>query len=103
MGEPRVAVSRLADGTVHRWVFFCPGCGTIHHLSTGWTFNGDPERPTFSPSVLSYPVEGIQPRCHSFVVDGRIQFLSDSEHDLKGKTVDLPLFPFDLWDFYGRV
>lgn len=28
--------------------------------------------------------------CHSFVTDGRIQFLSDSTHDLAGQTVDLP-------------
>jgi len=40
-------------------------------------------------------------RCHSFVVDGRIQFLQDSEHELAGQTVDLPdpnpevLFPPD--------
>jgi hypothetical protein len=30
------------------------------------------------------------PRCHSFVTDGRIQFLSDSTHALAGQTVDLP-------------
>lgn len=28
--------------------------------------------------------------CHSFVVDGRIQFLSDCSHSLAGQTVDLP-------------
>jgi hypothetical protein len=28
--------------------------------------------------------------CHSFVIDGRIQFLSDSTHVLAGQTVDLP-------------
>ena len=29
-------------------------------------------------------------RCHSFVTDGRIQFLSDCTHALAGQTVDLP-------------
>jgi hypothetical protein len=28
--------------------------------------------------------------CHSFVTDGRIQFLTDSNHALAGQTVDLP-------------
>ena len=28
--------------------------------------------------------------CHSFVTDGRIQFLADSNHALAGQTVDLP-------------
>lgn len=28
--------------------------------------------------------------CHSFVTDGKIQFLNDCFHSLKGQTVDLP-------------
>ena len=28
--------------------------------------------------------------CHSFVTDGRIQFLGDCTHKLAGQTVDLP-------------
>jgi hypothetical protein len=28
--------------------------------------------------------------CHSFVTDGRIQFLGDCTHALAGQTVDLP-------------
>jgi len=32
-------------------------------------------------------------RCHSFVRDGRIEFLSDCTHALKGQTVDLPDLP----------
>ena len=82
-----------------------------------WGWNGDVNKPTFSPSVLvrsgcsvpgydgggcwctyyaEYPEEvqdfkcGV---CHSFVADGRIQFLSDCTHALAGQTVDLPQFP----------
>jgi hypothetical protein len=74
--------------------FHCPGCESAHMIrdsAGGWTFNGNFERPTFTPSVL---VTGTQPitdaehatlmaggsietrplRCHSFVTDGRIQF-----------------------------
>jgi hypothetical protein len=32
--------------------------------------------------------------CHSFVVDGRIQFLGDCTHHLAGQTVDLPPWPY---------
>jgi hypothetical protein len=31
--------------------------------------------------------------CHSFVTDGRIQFLADSTHELSGQTVELPDYP----------
>lgn len=65
-----------------------------------WTFNGDFENPTFHPSVLSryeYPAEDGQPAvkftCHSWVRNGRIEFLSDCTHALAGKTVDLPILP----------
>jgi hypothetical protein len=30
------------------------------------------------------------PVCHSFVTDGRIQFLTDCTHAFAGRTVDLP-------------
>lgn len=83
-----------------------------------WEFNGDMGRPTFSPSLLittgcktsrhkpgdncwcTYNAENPdQPapfkceRCHSFVRDGRIQFLTDCTHALAGQTVDLPDLP----------
>lgn len=102
-----------------RFDFVCPGCGDTHSVGPTWTFNGDLERPTFSPSLLvrsghfvpshkpddncwcTYNAEqkakgetdeapfscGI---CHSFIRDGRIEFLSDCTHKLAGQTVDLP-------------
>lgn len=95
--------------------FWCPGCDDAHGITTGpngWTYNGDIERPTFSPSVLVYPhrtlidsdLEGdaltapenvrMTPTCHSFVTDGRVQFLTDSTHEMAGQTVDLPEWPY---------
>ncbi|TGV39244.1 ammonia monooxygenase, partial [bacterium M00.F.Ca.ET.168.01.1.1] len=70
---------------------------------------GDYDRPTFQPSVLVTGVqkltedeyervmagEKIEPRplrCHSFVTDGQIQFLSDCTHALAGQTVALHVF-----------
>jgi hypothetical protein len=87
--------------------FRCPGCQSTHMVTAppspiAWGFNGDLDRPTLTPSVLvSYdgPNAGedrgggdlVPPaRCHSFVTDGRIQFLADSTHALAGQTVDLP-------------
>jgi hypothetical protein len=87
------------DGVAHRedFVFECPGCGYGHAFTVKsdepgwpvWSWNGDIDKPTFSPSLL---VNASRPesRCHSFVKDGRIQFRWDCHHELKGKTVDLP-------------
>ncbi len=58
-----------------------------------WTFNGDFEMPTFSPSLNTWygGSDGVPlHRCHSFIRDGRIQFLGDCTHALAGQTVDLP-------------
>ena len=77
-----------------RLTFFCPGCETIHSVHdgpNGWTFDGDYERPTLSPSVL---VQGVTtPTCHSFVRGGRIEFLGDCAHGMAGQTVDLEPVP----------
>jgi hypothetical protein len=69
--------------------YMCPGCGYIHALSPDvHKFNGDLDKPTFSPSLLqNFSPERI---CHSFIADGRIQFLGDCWHQLKGQTVELP-------------
>ena len=76
----------------NKHAFFCPGCGYAHWFSTEagrWTWNGDREKPTINPSVLTI---GVNPVCHSFVAQGKIRFLSDSTHKLKGQEVDLPEF-----------
>jgi len=53
-----------------------------------WAWNGDVDKPTLMPSILTYASEG-QPRCHSFVKAGRIRFLADCSHELAGQEVDL--------------
>jgi hypothetical protein len=50
-------------------------------------------RPTFEPSILISIGNGPDaPRlvCHSFVREGKIQFLGDCTHELAGQTVPLP-------------
>ncbi len=52
------------------------------------------DKPTFTPSLLVNGGEHRRQdhplRCHSFVTDGMIQFLSDCEHKLAGQTVEIP-------------
>lgn len=88
-----------------------------------WEWNGSVDSPTFSPSVLvtgGHFVPGFQKdgccwctydrdhpqeseelgfsciRCHSFVRDGMIQFLSDSSHSLAGQAVPIPNWPYAM-------
>lgn len=72
--------------------FWCPGCESGHGPTDAWEYNGDAERPTFSPSIL---VRGGSRNlvCHSFVRDGQIEFLGDCTHRLAGQTVPLPDVP----------
>lgn len=75
------------------YLFYCPGCKENHPfevnaVNNGWTWNGSMDKPTFSPSLL---VNADGPRrCHSFVREGKIEFLGDCQHSLAGKTVELP-------------
>lgn len=57
-------------------------------LNNAWTWNGDTEKPTVKPNVLfTRPTQTN--RCHSWVTDGKVQFLNDSTHNLSGQTVEL--------------
>lgn len=85
-----------------RLLFHCPGCNWLHVVNTAgdrpvWTWNGDLVKPTFSPSLLYWiavhpeePETFPEQRCHSFIRDGKIQFLDDCTHKLKGQTVPIP-------------
>ena len=76
----------------HWLTFYCPGCEENHFIDNRWTFNNDFVKPTFSPSLLVKWQRGIDKKeniCHSFIRDGKIQFLNDCTHELAGKTVDL--------------
>ena len=75
--------------------FHCPGCECSHRLIVvgegAWGWNGDTEKPTLTPSILWQSGDENGPIvCHSFVTDGKIQFLGDCTHTLAGSTVDLP-------------
>lgn len=50
-----------------------------------WSWNGSVDAPTVRPSILTKGI-GV---CHSFVNDGKVQFLNDCTHEHAGKTMDL--------------
>lgn len=103
MGQHRAAPVINQDGEIVGHYVTCPACSQagveeIHVFAAkmnngtpGWSFNGDLEKPTFSPSMLAQGTYAGKPyRCHSFVRDGKIEYLSDCTHALAGKTVELP-------------
>lgn len=83
------------DGVVHlrQYHYMCPGCNYIHAIRIKadggvHNFNMDLNNPTVSPSVLQDFVP--DQKCHSYINNGMIQFLSDCDHSLAGQTVELP-------------
>jgi hypothetical protein len=88
------------SGTEILYLFWCPGCKETHPYTTAtqtggkpsWGFNGNMEKPSFTPSLLCWPSR-TELRCHLYVTDGRIQYLGDCHHALAGQTIDLPEIP----------
>lgn len=77
----------LEDGS---HAFYCPGCEFYHRYDSRWTFNGNLDKPSFTPSLLNhYPGVTDRQRCHMYVTDGKMIFLSDCTHDLAGHTVEM--------------
>jgi hypothetical protein len=77
---------------------YCLGCKEYHRIpSDRWQFNGDYDKPTFSPSVVVTSggvtdEEGVyydRQVCHSFIREGEWQYLDDCTHGLKGQTIPL--------------
>ncbi|MCW5648340.1 MAG: ammonia monooxygenase [Ramlibacter sp.] len=124
MGQLSRFLRSLEGGGMMYW---CQGCKSTHAVNVGqgpgprWGYNGNPDAPTFTPSVLvtwyeptaegeammdrgdplppgmkRYP--GKDMVCHTFIRDGRVQFLSDCTHELAGQTLDLPELPAHLQD-----
>lgn len=97
-------MARVAELKGHPWgtgrafIFKCPGCGEHHIFQThwndgrpAWSWNENFDKPTVHPSIKVTTPGGIPGAvCHSFITNGRIQFLTDSTHHLAGQTVELP-------------
>lgn len=102
--------------------FWCEGCGEAHVVMVGegpgprWGWNGDVDKPVFTPSVLCRGVkrltdeqhaawmrgerlpEPLPQRCHTFVgcngaKPGEIIFLGDCTHELADQVRPLAEMP----------
>jgi len=89
-------IEKVSHNEYEGYSFYCPGCKHLHVFYTKhpkgvqWSFNGDFEKPTFSPSLRNRSnAPGMPQVCHLFVRDGMIEFCNDSDHELAGKTVPL--------------
>ena len=81
------------------WAVKCPAIGWIRIPRDGrWSFNGDYERPTFSPSVNetwgkegqsmeAFKADPNPNRNHVIITDGKIEYCADCTHALAGQTV----------------
>jgi len=81
-----------------QYLINCPGCKSIHSFfakpfanpinGASWDFNDNFEFPTLYPSLLLNYEDGSG-RCHSYIKEGKIQFLDDCTHELKNQIVEL--------------
>ena len=108
MGQVSSKLRRLEDGYGH----WCPACEEMHILPDGWSFNGDLENPTFTPSFRHWMLKRVFINgkwtgewtldssgntipcvCHYILTSGQLNFCGDCTHSMAGKTVPLPLLP----------
>lgn len=95
----RAYTDKVTQRTGHG--FWCPCCQHMHYISTDdgphpvWTFDGNIEEPSFSPSLRTFiherpAMDGQVKRpertlCHLWVKKGQIEFYGDSSgHELRG-------------------
>jgi hypothetical protein len=98
---------QIGSGLLRHW---CPACHAGHVFNIGeanaygaiWSWDGDAQRPTFTPSMHMRAGEWVdhlgerhraRTLCHYTLIDGRITYCADSPHKFAGQTVDLPDFP----------
>lgn len=67
----------------------------------GWTFDGNTESPTFTPSFRISDRAGSV--CHFVLTKGVLNFCSDSTHGMAGKSVPLPKLPDELNERWGAA
>lgn len=94
MGQVSAKMRSIPEG----FSWWCPGCDQMHPLPSkrGWTFDGNLETPTFTPSFKHDWNNGKC--CHYIVTAGQVMFCGDSTHALAGKTITMPDLPVELRD-----
>lgn len=124
MGQAGKYLRRIgaAEGHTGRgYSHWCPACEEMHAFAVDepfsngarWTFDGNLDAPTFSPSMhiktgrfadpnYRDPDGDLSSVCHYFLRAGQIQYLGDCTHALKGQTVALPELPEGYRDRLSR-
>ena len=100
----KIMRTQTQDPNHEEYSFLCPGCKMGHKFVVKWghgkgnqpqpmwSFNGNMEKPTFSPSLLNtwtYGPQHTKKVCHLFLREGILEFLNDCTHELAGKKVPL--------------
>lgn len=111
-------VSRVLRRQQGGYLHCCPACHDTHQLPDTWAFNGNVEKPSFSPSFKHGGVMKVTrddgtwywlcdadanpiPRvCHYVLTDGVLNFCNDCTHSMGGQAVPLPDLPEFLRDDY---
>lgn len=99
-------MAKIKIRTIQYFNFYCPACKRLHTVSDagGWNVTGDLNRPTITPSVLNRTpyltkeivdgeiIEKMEYKdiCHLTLTDGMIDYCPDCEHEMAGKTIELP-------------
>lgn len=113
MAQVSATLRRVQGGYAH----WCPACEEMHRLPDGWTFDGNLDQPTFSPSFLHSGLkreivdgrwtgawvrdlagEPIKSVCHYILTAGVLNFCGDCTHAFAGRSVPLPALPTNLID-----
>jgi hypothetical protein len=95
-----------------RYFHWCPACEEAHPLPDRWTFNGNLDAPTFSPSFrhTGKQIEKINGKwtgewvrdaagkpldwcCHYILTNGVLNFCGDCTHAMAGKSVPMVPWP----------
>lgn len=71
-------VRRGNDG---KYLFYCHGCRCHHFWDERWTWDGNADAPSVTPSIL------VPGKCHLWVEGGKLVYLADCAHALANKTV----------------
>lgn len=114
MGQASAKMRRTTDG----FAWWCPACFEMHPLPSGWTFDGNLDAPTFSPSFKHTGKMAVKdadgewtgewvrdadgkPKdwcCHYVVTAGQVAYCGDCTHGMAGQTIPMPDLPEHLRD-----
>lgn len=113
MGQVSDKLRRAVNGYIH----WCPACEETHVIPDSWSFDGNLDRPTFSPSVKITGKQVVNKNgrwtgewvrdsngntldlcCHYILTAGVLNYCGDCTHELRGQSIPLPALPEFLRD-----